>query len=73
MVPFNYMDFISNLTAQVKGGFISMPRINDAVRRILRVKFTMGLFEHPMANPSLVDQLGSKVKRVPFFFIGSLL
>eukprot|EP00253_Pinus_taeda_P027491 PITA_27491 len=63
MVPFNYTDFISNLTSQVKSGLISMPRINDAVRRILRVKFTMGLFEHPMANPSLVNQLGSKVHR----------
>jgi len=31
------------------------------------VKFTMGLFEHPMANPSLANQLGSKVKCVLFF------
>ena len=28
---------------------ISMQRINDAVRRILRVKFRAGLFEHPYA------------------------
>jgi len=28
---------------------ISMSRINDAVRRILRVKFRAGLFEHPYA------------------------
>jgi beta-glucosidase-like glycosyl hydrolase len=63
MVPFNFTDFISNLTSQVKSGLISMPRINDAVRRILRVKFTMGLFEHPMANPNLANQLGSKAHR----------
>jgi len=63
MVPFNYTDFIGNLTSQVKSGLISMPRINDAVRRILRVKFSMGLFEHPMANPNLVNQLGSKAHR----------
>ncbi|KAH9323763.1 hypothetical protein KI387_018402, partial [Taxus chinensis] len=60
MVPFNYTDFINDLTYQVKGGFISKNRINDAVRRILRVKFSMGLFEHPMADLSLADQVGSK-------------
>ncbi|GLJ31658.1 hypothetical protein SUGI_0636060 [Cryptomeria japonica] len=60
MVPFNYTDFINDITYQVKGGFISMSRINDVVQRILRVKFIMGLFEHPMANLTLANQLGSK-------------
>ncbi|GLJ32813.1 hypothetical protein SUGI_0660770 [Cryptomeria japonica] len=63
MVPFNFTDFINDLTYQVKGGFISMNRINDAVRRILRVKFIMGLFEHPMADLTLANQLGSKEHR----------
>jgi beta-glucosidase len=40
-----------------------MSRIDDAVRRILRVKFTMGLFEHPLADYSLVKQLGSQEHR----------
>ena len=31
-------------------GAISMRRINDAVRRILRVKFRAGLFEHPYVD-----------------------
>jgi beta-glucosidase len=31
---------------------ISMPRLNDAVRRILRVKFRAGLFEHPYVDVS---------------------
>jgi beta-glucosidase len=31
----------------VGAGRISMSRINDAVRRILRVKFRAGLFDHP--------------------------
>ena len=39
-------DFGAQLLAQ---GRISMPRINDAVRRILRVKFRAGLFENPYA------------------------
>ncbi len=33
----------------LEDGVISMGRINDAVRRILRVKFRAGLFEHPYA------------------------
>jgi beta-glucosidase len=39
-------DFGARLLAQ---GRISMQRINDAVRRILRVKFRAGLFENPYA------------------------
>ncbi|KAJ0876468.1 putative glucan 1,3-beta-glucosidase [Helianthus annuus] len=47
MVPLNYTEFIDGLTYLVKNKFIPMSRIDDAVRRILRVKFTMGLFENP--------------------------
>ena len=32
-----------------------MSRINDAVRRILRVKFRAGLFEHPYVDVSKAD------------------
>jgi beta-glucosidase len=39
-------DFGAQLLAQ---GRISMRRVDDAVRRILRVKFRAGLFEHPYA------------------------
>lgn len=38
-----------------------MSRIDDAVKRILRVKFVAGLFENPIADYSLVDQVGSQV------------
>lgn len=61
MVPYNYTDFIDELTKQVKNNLIPISRINDAVARILRVKFIMGLFENPLPDPSLVNQLGSKV------------
>ncbi|XP_040865887.1 beta-glucosidase BoGH3B [Glycine max] len=63
MVPYNYTEFIDELTHQVKNNIISMSRIDDAVARILRVKFVMGLFENPYADPSLVNQLGSKEHR----------
>nr|XP_028948791.1 uncharacterized protein LOC103453963 isoform X2 [Malus domestica] len=63
MIPYNYTEFIDGLTSLVKNGIIPMSRIDDAVKRILRVKFVMGLFEEPLADRSLVDQLGSKEHR----------
>ncbi|KAJ8458927.1 hypothetical protein OPV22_031853 [Ensete ventricosum] len=63
MVPYNYSDFINDLTSLVKKNVIPMSRIDDAVRRILRVKFSIGLFENPLADLSLVDQLGKKEHR----------
>nr|XP_018686615.1 PREDICTED: uncharacterized protein LOC103997551 isoform X1 [Musa acuminata subsp. malaccensis]XP_018686616.1 PREDICTED: uncharacterized protein LOC103997551 isoform X1 [Musa acuminata subsp. malaccensis]XP_018686617.1 PREDICTED: uncharacterized protein LOC103997551 isoform X1 [Musa acuminata subsp. malaccensis] len=61
MVPYNYSEFINDLTSLVKKNVIPLSRIDDAVGRILRVKFTIGLFENPLADLSLVDQLGKKV------------
>ncbi|KAE9619812.1 hypothetical protein Lal_00040429 [Lupinus albus] len=63
MVPFNYTEFIDGLTLQVKSNSIPISRIDDAVKRILRVKFVMGLFESPLADYSLVNQLGSQEHR----------
>lgn len=61
MVPDNYREFIDTLTNLVKNNRVPMSRIDDAVQRILRVKFVMGLFEDPIADLSLVNQLGSQV------------
>jgi beta-glucosidase len=47
MVSTNLVDFGKQLLAQHA---ISMRRIDDAVRRILRVKFRAGLFEHPYVD-----------------------
>ncbi|KAJ9131890.1 hypothetical protein P3X46_034793 [Hevea brasiliensis] len=63
MVPYNYTEFIDGLTYLVKNNFIPMSRIDDAVKRILRVKFVMNLFENPYADDSLVNQLGSQEHR----------
>jgi beta-glucosidase len=52
MVSTNYVDFGKQLLAQHR---ISMARINDAVRRILRVKFRAGLFDHPYVDPSKAE------------------
>lgn len=61
MLPENFTDFVDDLTFQAKNNIIPMSRIDDAVKRILRVKFIMGLFENPMADLSLANQLGSQV------------
>ncbi|KAJ8466986.1 hypothetical protein OPV22_029538 [Ensete ventricosum] len=63
MIPNDYTEFINDLTYQVESKIIPMSRIDDAVKRILRVKFTMGLFENPFPDPSLVDQLGKQEHR----------
>ncbi|KAJ1420908.1 Glycoside hydrolase, family 3, N-terminal [Sesbania bispinosa] len=63
MVPYKYDDFIQDLTLLVKSNVIPMERIDDAVARILLVKFTMGLFENPLADLSLVNELGSQEHR----------
>jgi beta-glucosidase len=43
-------------------GRISMPRINDAVRRILRIKFRAGLFENPYAPVEPDEAEGEMLK-----------
>ncbi len=52
MVSTNFRDFGKQLTGD---GRVSMARIDDAVRRILRVKFRAGLFEHPYVDPAKAD------------------
>lgn len=59
MVPYNYPLFIETLQEAVENGDVTMARIDDAVRRILRAKFTMGLFEESFSNPDLLDTVGS--------------
>ncbi|KAL9247427.1 hypothetical protein vseg_020859 [Gypsophila vaccaria] len=63
MIPMNYQEFIDILKFQVTNNIILMSIIDDAVTRILRVKFVMGLFENPMAYLSLVNSVGSREHR----------
>ena len=48
MIPYNYKGFCSDLIALVKEGKVSQARIDDAVRRILRVKYELDLFNTPV-------------------------
>ena len=61
--PNNYREFITDLKELVTEGRVSEARVDDAVRRILRVKFEMGLFENPFADPALTAQIGSAAHR----------
>ncbi len=45
MVPDKWKRFLAGLKAEVEAGRVPMERIDDAVRRILRVKEAYGLFE----------------------------
>ncbi|KAK6141883.1 hypothetical protein DH2020_024380 [Rehmannia glutinosa] len=63
MVPYDHTEFSTIMLSHVKNNLIPMSRIDDAVKRILRVKFSMGLFENPIADYSFVDELGSQAHR----------
>ncbi|MEJ2567389.1 MAG: glycoside hydrolase family 3 N-terminal domain-containing protein [candidate division WOR-3 bacterium] len=63
MEPYNYVNFYNTLKNLVEQGNIDTNRLNDAVRRILRVKFKMGLFERPYADRSLLDSIGTEAHR----------
>jgi beta-glucosidase len=55
MVPYSWQDWITALKSDVGSGAVSMTRIDDAVRRILRIKSRSGVFENPLADRTLVN------------------
>ena len=63
MVPYNFIEFIQYLKELVNENKVSIERIDDAVRRILTVKFELGLFEKPFTDRSLTPTVGSAANR----------
>lgn len=69
MIPFgpgnknNYIDFVTLLVELVKENKVPMSRIDDAVRRILMVKYDMDIFGNPYTDMKLTAQVGSKEHR----------
>ena len=59
MVPYNY-SFYNDLLALVNEKEVPVERINEAVRRILKVKYELGLFEKPYPDKNLLKKFGSK-------------
>jgi beta-glucosidase len=66
MVPSKYREFFATLKSLVEAGEVPRARIDDAVLRILRVKYAMGLFEEnrpPLADRRLHARFGSAEHR----------
>jgi beta-glucosidase len=55
----NYVEFINDLKSLVADGKVPQARIDDAVRRILRIKIQLGIFESTATDPALTAAIGS--------------
>lgn len=60
MIAYNYEPFCDDLIALVKEGKVKQSRIDDAVSRILRVKFELDLFNKPTTDIKDYPKFGSK-------------
>jgi len=63
MQPANHDEFMSKLKVSVIDGTVPMARIDDAVRRILAMKFNLGLFIDPFAKKEFTASIGSNEHR----------
>ncbi|MBN1775906.1 MAG: glycoside hydrolase family 3 C-terminal domain-containing protein, partial [Clostridiales bacterium] len=65
MEPSRFAETVNAIISGVESGAISEDRVNDAVRRILTVKFDMGLFEDPYLEDLSceIEELGSEKYR----------
>jgi len=63
MVPIEYEAFIESMKKAVANGDIAQSHIDDAVRRILRAKYTAGIFEHPIIATATSQKLRSAQSR----------
>lgn len=63
MVVNDYARFIETTVRLVEEGRIPRARIDDAVRRILKVKYEAGLFDRPCADRRLLAAVGSRPHR----------
>ncbi|HEX7365954.1 MAG TPA: glycoside hydrolase family 3 N-terminal domain-containing protein [Pelobium sp.] len=60
MIAYQYEPFCNDLVALVKEGKVKMSRIDEAVTRILTLKYQLGLFETPVTNYKDYPKFGSK-------------
>lgn len=56
-------DFFDGVKQGVETNEVSMDRIDDAVKRILRQKFKLGVFENPFPNKDFISKIGIKEHR----------
>ncbi|MFM8911839.1 MAG: glycoside hydrolase family 3 N-terminal domain-containing protein, partial [Flammeovirgaceae bacterium] len=55
--------YVDGVREAVLSGVIPQMRIDDAVRRILKQKFRIGLFENPFPELSLIQNIGAQAHR----------
>ena len=60
MIAYKYEPFCDDLVALVKEGKVKMSRIDEAVSRILTLKYQLGLFDKPLTNYKDYPKFGSK-------------
>jgi len=58
-----HLEFNTSLLELVKEGRIPEERIDDSVRRILKLKFDLGLFDHPLPRDDRFDRIGRDENR----------
>ncbi|MFI0482562.1 glycoside hydrolase family 3 protein [Actinomadura sp. 9N215] len=63
MEPYSTPQFVQTLLAEVQAGRVTTARIDDAVRRILKAKFELGLFENPYTDRRHAGTIGSPQHR----------
>jgi beta-glucosidase len=63
MLPDRYLDFYNAMKSLIGSGKIDTVRVDDAVRRILAIKFKLGLFERPFTDRSLLLLVGCDAHR----------
>ena len=63
MQPGNHEEFMADLKSSVLDQTVDISRIDDAIRRILRMKFRLGLFTDPFAKKEFSAQVGSDEHR----------
>lgn len=63
MEPYSAPQFVETLLAEVRAGRVKTSRIDDAVRRILKAKFELGLFERPYTDRRHAKTIGSPAHR----------
>ncbi len=59
MIPYEYQTFCKDLISLVNENKVLGSRIDDAVRRILRVKFELNLFDLPLTFNNIDSKFGS--------------
>ena len=55
MTPFDSAGWNAALLQAIREGLVSERRVDESVRRILTLKFQLGLFDHPFVDPDQAD------------------